>query len=328
MTGITSPWINPGETNTNKIVSVIRQLTERIPNAPTTVTASYTMQWADSSIICNGAGSITLTLLSAAAVPGRELYVKTIAAFTVVSASSNVVPIDSGTAGTAILPATAGSWAHLRSDGTNWTIIANGTVAAAGGNVNGPASSTVGDLALWNNTTGTLLKDVLTLPAANFPALTGDVTTSAGSLATTITAGVVTFAKIAAAAIATTAQYLSNTASLLLQTDQVWAAATLVTLTDGVTVTPDFSTGINFKWTIGGNRTLANPTNQKVGQVGFIKIVQDATGGRTISTWGTNYVSASGVKPSLSTAAGAVDILYYEVVDTSSVLVSIVSTVS
>lgn len=30
----------------------------------------------------------------------------------------------------------------------------------AGGTVNGPASSTVGDVALWNNTTGTLLKDV------------------------------------------------------------------------------------------------------------------------------------------------------------------------
>lgn len=39
-----------------------------------------------------------------------------------------------------------------------------------------------------------------TLDAAQFPALTGDVTTSAGSLATTIAANAVTFAKMAVAA--------------------------------------------------------------------------------------------------------------------------------
>ena len=41
-------------------------------------------------------------------------------AFTVVSASSNVVPLTGGAAGTAILAATAGKWCTLVSDGTNW----------------------------------------------------------------------------------------------------------------------------------------------------------------------------------------------------------------
>jgi len=94
--------------------------------APTIKTANYTQLEADYSLIFNGTGSITLTLLAAATYPGKILYVKTIAAQTVVSASSNVKPIDTDTAGTAILAATAGKWAMLQSDGTNWVIMAQG----------------------------------------------------------------------------------------------------------------------------------------------------------------------------------------------------------
>ena len=57
-------------------------------------------------------------------VTGREVMIKTIAAFTVVSASSNIVPLIGGVAGTAILAATAGKWATLVSDGTNWIVMA------------------------------------------------------------------------------------------------------------------------------------------------------------------------------------------------------------
>lgn len=93
--------------------------------APTTKTANYSQALTDSSLIFNGSGSITLTLLSAATYPGLELLVKTIAAQTVVSATSNVVPLAGGAAGTAILAATAGKWALLKSDGTNWQIMAS-----------------------------------------------------------------------------------------------------------------------------------------------------------------------------------------------------------
>ena len=93
-------------------------------NAPSTKTAAYSLVATDSSLIFNGSASITLTLQAASSYSGRILYVKTIAAYTVVSASSNVVPLDSATAGTAILAATAGKWAMLQSDGTNWVIMA------------------------------------------------------------------------------------------------------------------------------------------------------------------------------------------------------------
>lgn len=91
---------------------------------PTTITAAtYSVLVMDSSIIANRAGTVTLTLPSAANVKGKELTVRTIQAQTVVSASSNIVPLVGGAAGTAILAATAGKWARLRSDGTNWQIM-------------------------------------------------------------------------------------------------------------------------------------------------------------------------------------------------------------
>ena len=92
--------------------------------APATKTAAYSMIATDSSLIFNGAASIILTLQAASSWTGRILYVKTIAAFTVDSASANVAPLGSATAGTAILAATAGKWAMLQSDGTNWVIMA------------------------------------------------------------------------------------------------------------------------------------------------------------------------------------------------------------
>lgn len=90
---------------------------------PVTKTTSFSVAAAENWIICNGAGSITVTLPAAASFIGREIMLKTIAAQTVVSATSNVVPLAGGAAGTAILAATAGLWATLVSDGTNWIIM-------------------------------------------------------------------------------------------------------------------------------------------------------------------------------------------------------------
>lgn len=94
--------------------------------APVTKTTSFTLGANENELICNGSASITVTLPAASAWVGRRVRIKTIAAYTVVSASSNVAPITSATAGTAILAATAGKWAELVSDGTNWITMATG----------------------------------------------------------------------------------------------------------------------------------------------------------------------------------------------------------
>jgi hypothetical protein len=93
--------------------------------APITVTdATATVGDTDNWIICNRAGTVTLTLPAAASWTGREIMVRTIQAQAVASNASNVVPRLGGAAGTAILGATDGGWATLVSDGTNWQIMA------------------------------------------------------------------------------------------------------------------------------------------------------------------------------------------------------------
>lgn len=108
----------------------------------------------------------------------------------------------------------------------------------------------------------------------------------------------------------TAAQYWANTASKVATTDTLWSAAAVQTLTDGATVTPDFGAGINFELTLGGNRTLANPSNPKVGQSGVIYLVQDGSGSRQ-PTFSSYYKWSGGSAPALTTAAGAVDRVSY-----------------
>jgi hypothetical protein len=54
-------------------------------------------------------------------------------------------------------------------------------------------------------------------------------------------------------------------------------------LTDAATIATDASLGNHFRVTLGGNRTLGNPTNPTDGQRIIWEIIQDATGSRTIS---------------------------------------------
>jgi hypothetical protein len=94
-------------------------------NAPVIKTASFTLADNENFVVCNGAGSITVTFPTASANTGRVVWIKTIAAQTVVSASSNVKPISTNTAGTAILAGSAGAWAMLVCDGTDWVVMAS-----------------------------------------------------------------------------------------------------------------------------------------------------------------------------------------------------------
>lgn len=90
---------------------------------------------------------------------------------------------------------------------------------------------------------------------------------------------------------------------------RLYTLAAEVTLTDAATIALDLNTGINFKVTLAGNRTLGNPTNAKSGQSGLIHVTQDATGSRTL-TYGSNYRIVDGPVV-LSTATNAVDVLSY-----------------
>jgi hypothetical protein len=90
--------------------------------SPIAKTASFAPQVFETNFVVTGTASVTVTLPTATA--GRTINILNKAAFTIVSASSNVYPRTSGTLGTAICPATVGSWATLVADGTNWQIMA------------------------------------------------------------------------------------------------------------------------------------------------------------------------------------------------------------
>ena len=76
--------------------------------------------------------------------------------------------------------------------------------------------------------------------------------------------------------------------------------------------TLDFQTYQTFILTFTGNVTLANPSTEAVGQSGFIIIIQDGTGSRTLAL-GTDYETAGGSGLTISTAASAVDVVPYVV---------------
>jgi len=88
---------------------------------PVTKTANFSVAAGETWLINNKSGSsCTVTLPTASTNSGRVLYFQNYQAQTLVSASSNVVPLAGGAATTAILGAVAGSNATLVSDGTNW----------------------------------------------------------------------------------------------------------------------------------------------------------------------------------------------------------------
>ena len=84
-------------------------------------------------------------------------------------------------------------------------------------------------------------------------------------------------------------------------------------------VTLDFDANQNFVLTLTGAVTLANPTTEKVGQSGFIVFIQDGTGSRAI-TLGTDYESAGGSGITLTTTAGATDIVPYVIAASNRIL--------
>lgn len=93
-------------------------------SAPVTKTTNFTVAVGEAWLINNKSGSTcTVTLPAAASWIGRQLIFKNMQAQTLVSASSNVVPLDSTSAGTAILLDVVGNWATMVSDGTNWVIM-------------------------------------------------------------------------------------------------------------------------------------------------------------------------------------------------------------
>lgn len=181
-------------------------------------------------------------------------------------------------------------------------------------------------------TEGTLNGDILWILSTNDPIVIGTtalVFASVGNLTDVGTPGtynsVTTDSK---------GRVISGSSLAYGRTDQnnTWAKAqrgAITALTDAATIAVDLSLSNNFSVTLGGNRTLANPTNAVAGQSGVIVVTQDGAGGRTLA-YDTNYKAAGGIAnlAALSTGIGDIDHLYYYVETPTRIVLSIAKDVS
>jgi len=120
--------------------------------------------------------------------------------------------------------------------------------------------------------------------------------------------------------VATAANLRAGVANKIVDAESVYNAAAFVTLTDAASITPNFNAGRNFVVTLGGNRTLDNPTNQKSGQSGVIVVRQDATGGRTL-VYGSHWEFPTGSQP-IASGSNDISMIGYIVLESGTILAS------
>jgi hypothetical protein len=106
-----------------------------------------------------------------------------------------------------------------------------------------------------------------------------------------------------------------NTAPLRISYDQLnpedIRVLAEVSLTDAATIATNADLGDIFKVTLGGNRTMAAPTNPAAGKRITYRLTQDGTGSRTI-TWNAAFRFSTDIpEPTLSTDADATDYVVF-----------------
>lgn len=139
------------------------------------------------------------------------------------------------------------------------------------------------------------------------------------------TSNVVTsFAATPALATANTFSAANTFSSTIIATGNAYMS--IDALTDAATIAVNMSLSNNFSVTLGGNRTLGNPTNLTAGQSGVIFITQDATGSRTLA-YSSYWDFPSQTAPTLTTTANAVDVLVYTVRSSTSIAAQLITNI-
>ena len=180
----------------------------------------------------------------------------------------------------------------------------DGALVAKGDSTNGAGQIT---LNCENNSHGVKIKGPPHSAAASYTLTLPNNTGTNSQFLTTNGSGVLSWS--------------SPAGGVSLSVANTWTAgqrAEITTLTDGATVTPNLNDSNNYVLVLGGNRTIANPTNITAGQSGSIFIAQDGTGSRTAS-WGSYWDWAAGTAPTLSTGANQVDRIDYIVQSSTSI---------
>lgn len=236
---------------------------------------------------------------------------------------------------------TAGGTFAMRYDGVNqsWYLITDesGTVpyTAFGLDLITAANATAGRAVLLLGTSATgdigaevqgwaeVLDEIAIITPSDGVFIVGNGTAFVGESGSTAreSLGLGTAATADTGDFATAAQGAKADSAAQLNVAQSYTAGqrgAIVALTDATNIAIDMALANFFSVTLGGNRTLDNPTNLVAGQSGAIFITQDATGSRTLA-YGSFWDFAGGTAPTLSTTANTVDRLDYIVRTTGSI---------
>ena len=93
-------------------------------SAPVIETANFTLTTPTNWVINNKSGSTcTATLPAASSYLGYTITLQNYQDQSLVSATSNIIPLGGGNPGTSILDNCSGSWATLVSNGSNWVVV-------------------------------------------------------------------------------------------------------------------------------------------------------------------------------------------------------------
>lgn len=306
--------------NFTAIETAMENTLSRDGTSPNTMNADFDMN--DNDILNVGAIDVTTLTIGGTTVAATELLALGYNGWSPVFAIAS-----NGAARVLQLVSWVGGEGTAPTDYINYYIGASGMTASIGSGVDirGPTGVGTGDLLASNNLSDVAsastafgnIKQAASSSATGVVELATDAETQTG----TDTARAITPANLTAKE-ASVAEVRANTADRILTTDIVNSAMAVVTLTDASTIAWDMSTGIDFQVTLGGNRTLGNPTNTIVGRRGRIKVIQDGTGSRTL-TKSSNLKTAGGAAISLTTTAAAVDYIDYDCVSSTEIRLSV-----
>lgn len=142
--------------------------------------------------------------------------------------------------------------------------------------------------------TGVIVGTTLTATSITGTIIIGMTLTGTGVTAgTIITAGSGSSYTVSISQTVGSTAMTAATSDKLVSTFNAWSSGAYVALTDEATITPDFATGYNFTLALGGVRTLANPTNMKVGQSGLIAITEGSPVQTAVVTGKINNLAAT-----------------------------------
>jgi hypothetical protein len=189
--------------------------------------------------------------------------------------------------------------------GSRLTLSAGSLSADLQGDVVGPASATNEHIAVFDGTTGKLLKNGGATVASKADA--GAVGSSGITMSTARLLGRTTGSTGAVEEI-TVGEGLTFASTALSNSGQL---ASTQTLTDVASVAWDLSAGVFATVTLAGNRTMAAPSNLTNGRTYTLVVNQDGTGSRTLA-FNSAFKFPGGVVPVLTSTASAKDIFEFK----------------